>query len=165
VSLSIVPIQPSHLNVLTSLFERISLDPEARYFHPHPFTAAQALARSEYAGRDVYALMLLGSEAVGYGFLRGWEDNYTIPSLGIYIVEDLRGSTAAKVLMEYLHLTAGLRGARSVRLKVHPGNMRARRLYERLGYHFSAEMDDGEFIGTLDLPSATQGFGHEGSPS
>ena len=148
----VVPVGPGHLAALTSLFERIGADPEAKYFHPHPFTAAQAKVTTAYAGPDVYALMLLASEAIGYGFLRGWEEHHSVPSLGIYVAADRRGSGAARVLMEYLHLAASLRGAARVRLKVHPENIRARRLYARLGYRFAVTPENGEFVGFLELP-------------
>jgi RimJ/RimL family protein N-acetyltransferase len=152
--LRIVPIDPTHLDPLAFLFNRISKDASAVHFHPHPFNWAEANLRANYAGRDYYALMMLDNKAIGYGFLRGWDDKYAIPSLGIYIDKPFRGSGAAKVLMEFLHLIATLRGASRVRLRVHPDNVRARRLYDLLGYRFSETLEDGEFIGFLDLPSA-----------
>src|SRR5205085_6446507 len=102
--------------------------PEAKYFHPHPFTAREATVRAAYTGPDIYVLMLLAGKPIGYGLLRGWEQHYAIPSLGIYVAADHRGTGAAVVLMEHLHRTASLRGATKVRLKVHPENISARRL-------------------------------------
>jgi ribosomal protein S18 acetylase RimI-like enzyme len=80
--------------------------------------------------------------------------NMRFLSLDIYIDKDFRGSGAAKVFMEFLHLMASLRGASRVRLKVHANNIRARRFYDRLGYRFSETLENGEFIGLLELPSA-----------
>jgi len=154
--LSIVPIGPSHLDPLAFLFNRISEDTSAAHFHPHPFTRAEAKLRANYAGLDYYALMLLGDKAIGYGFLRGWDERHAIPSLGIYIEKDFRGSGAARVLMEFLHLMASIRGASRVRLKVHPDNIHARHLYDRLGYYFSETLENGEFIGFIDLPDARE---------
>jgi len=152
VSPVIVPVGPDHFDRLRALFDRISDDFEARYFHPHPFTAAEAKIRSTYAGRDIYVLMLKHETAIGYGFLRGWDANYAIPSLGIYVVAEQRGTGAARTLMDYLHAAAARRGASRVRLKVHPDNGPARRLYERLGYRFRPALEDGELVGFLDLP-------------
>jgi GNAT superfamily N-acetyltransferase len=155
----IVPTGPKHLAALIQLFEHIGADPEAKYFHPHPFTAAEAVARAAYAGPDIYVLMLLAGKPIGYGFLRGWDEHYAVPSLGVYVVEDHRGRGAASILMNYLHRVASLRGATRVRLKVHYANIRARRLYERLGYSFSSVLENNEFVGFVDLASAP------GSPS
>jgi RimJ/RimL family protein N-acetyltransferase len=152
VSRRIVPVGPAHLAALTALFERIAADAEAKHFHPHPFTATEAKFRADYTGPDVYALMLQGDKAVGYGMLRGWENNFAVPSLGIYVVEERRGSGAARALMDYLHRAAAERSATQVRLKVHPENQRARRLYLRLGYRFADTLEDGELVGLLELP-------------
>ncbi len=150
----IVPIGPTHLAALKELFEHIAADPAAVHFHPHPFTAAEAALRAAYAGPDIYVLMQHVHQPIGYGFLRGWEQNYAVPSLGIYVVGDHRGRGPANALMDYLHRAASLRGAARVRLKVHHENVRARRLYERLGYRFGPALENDEFVGFLDLVRA-----------
>ena len=153
-NLQIVRIGPGHLAALIQLFERISADPEAKFFHPHPFTAAEAAVRAAYAGPDIYVLMLQLDTPIGYGFLRGWGQQYAVPGLGIYVVADYRGRGAAGVLTAHLHRAATLRGATRVRLKVHPEISRARRLYDRLGYRFSSVLENSEFVGFLDLSGA-----------
>ncbi|MBX5496048.1 MAG: GNAT family N-acetyltransferase [Bryobacteraceae bacterium] len=149
----IVRIGPEHLAMLIELFDRIAVDPEARHFHPHPFTPLQAEIRAVYLGPDIYSLMVLRGRATGYGFLRGWEEGYAIPSLGIYIAKERRGTGDARRLMNHLHEVARLRGASHVRLKVHPDNIRAKRLYERIGYQFHSALDRGQCVGLLDLRS------------
>jgi hypothetical protein len=75
----IVQISSNHLEPLAFLFNRISEDTTAVHLHPHPFNPAETKLRANYAGQDCYALMLLGNEAIGYGFLRGWDEKYAIP--------------------------------------------------------------------------------------
>ena len=64
------PIGPELAGTLGELFE--ALTPDERHFHPHPLTREQAerLVRAET--RDVYAAVVDGGRAVGYGLLRGW---------------------------------------------------------------------------------------------
>jgi hypothetical protein len=57
-------------------------------------------------------------------------------------------------MMAHLHAEAGRRGATVVRLRVHPENVRARRLYESLGYAYAGD-ERGEFVMLLDLESRT----------
>lgn len=136
---------------LTALFTRIAADPTATRFHPHPFTPEMAERRAEYSGGDVYALLHHGADALAYGLLRGWEEGYAVPSLGIYVAETLRGTGAARLMMNYLHLAARLRGAPAVRLKVYPDNQAARRLYESLGYRFADGLEKDQLVGRLEF--------------
>jgi len=137
-------------DVLAALFARIRLDASSIHFHPHPFTDDEAKARAAYRGSDFYALMLWGKDVIGYGFLRGWDEGYETPSLGIYVVDAHRGSGAAKALMDYLHRAAKLRGARCVRIRVHPDNARALRFYRKLGYRFLSELENDQLVGLCE---------------
>lgn len=122
--------------MLARLFARI--DPT--YFHPHPLTPEEAARIEAYDGPDVY----LWTEHA-YGFLRGWEEGYEVPSLGIAVATDAQGQGHGRAMMLRLHEAARARGAERIRLRVHPGNQRARRLYDSLGYVESG-MDRGEVL-------------------
>jgi ribosomal protein S18 acetylase RimI-like enzyme len=149
-TLEIVALRPSLREALVELFAAIERDGDARRFHPHPFTEAEAERRCRYQGQDEYYAVLQGSRIVGYGMLRGWDEGYSVPSLGILVRAEARGQGIGKLLMEHLHLTARLRGASRIRLKVYADNHVARRLYERLGYVFEAiEVD--QIVGSLNL--------------
>lgn len=137
--------------LVEELFCRIRNDPTARRFHPHPFTDAEALAKALYSGPDLYALLVYEQQPIGYGLLRGWEEGFTVPSLGIYISNSHRGSGAARLLMEYLHLAAKLMGCPAVRLKVYPDNPAAVALYRGLGYRFADGLEEGQIVGRLEL--------------
>lgn len=94
--------------------------------------------------------MVADGEVLGYGLLRGWDQGYDVPSLGIAIRPDRRGQGLGILLMHFLHAAARQRGALRVRLRVHPGNARARDLYEKLGYRFEGE-ERGELVGFFEL--------------
>jgi ribosomal protein S18 acetylase RimI-like enzyme len=143
-------LTPAHHDQLVALFAEIAKDATSARFHPHPFTAEQAYAIAAYQGEDLYLGLFLDGLLCGYGMLRGWEAGYVVPSLGIYVAPNARGKGYSRAFMRALHDAAGQRGARCVRLKVYPDNLRALRLYERLGYIFDSE-DGVQRIGLLSL--------------
>jgi len=150
VSFRIVPVAAADAEILAGLFAQIRSDAAATHFHPHPFTDDEARTRAAYRGSDFYALMFWGEDAIGYGFLRGWDEGYETPSLGIYVAQAHRGTGAARTLMDHLHREARLRGAQAVRIRVQPGNARALGLYRKLGYRFLPETEAGQLVGLLE---------------
>ncbi|HJT46197.1 MAG TPA: GNAT family N-acetyltransferase [Chthoniobacterales bacterium] len=141
---------PEHALALAVLFNHLREADDAGFFHPHPLTDAEAAARANYSGRDFYCVMLQDNKAIGYGMLRGWDDGYDIPSLGIALDPSARGQGNSRILMKFLHDAAKERGAAKVRLKVDSKNRPAIELYRSLGYVFQSQQDQ-ELIGFLDL--------------
>lgn len=128
-------VQASGSDQLKNLFAEIAASEEdVAYFHPHPFTAEQAEKYLNYTGRDKYLLFMLDGTIVGYGMLRGWDEGFDIPSLGIYIRRQFRGTGIASACMRLLHDVARKEGAATVRLTVGVDNPRAAHLYEAHGY-------------------------------
>jgi ribosomal protein S18 acetylase RimI-like enzyme len=152
--LEIQPLAPRWTHALASLFTALSSAGDARFFHPHPLTpdhAARLCHRPTSA--DYYGLATPGdplAPALGYGLLRGWDEGYAVPSLGIAIHPAARGRGLSRLMMNHLHAQAARRGAARVRLKVYPQNTAALRLYESLGYQF-ADRAGEQWVGTLDL--------------
>ena len=151
-----VALGSEHAPSLARLFARLQQTNTEDFFHPHPLTAEEAAVRSNYSGRDFYCAMILQDNLVGYGMLRGWDEGYAIPSLGIALDPDVRGRGYSKVLMNFLHDAAAERGATQVRLKVDPRNRAAIELYRSLGYVLE-EQPDRQLIGLLNLASARSG--------
>lgn len=120
------------------------------FFHPHPFTMEQAESIVAFAGTDIYASLCVGDAVVGYGMLRGWDEGYEVPSLGIAIASDQQGLGFGRLLMLYLHSAARLRKSPRIRLKVYPDNLPAVGLYKSLGYIFTNEAQ-GQLVGFLEL--------------
>jgi GNAT superfamily N-acetyltransferase len=125
-------------------------DIDETFFRPHPFTGDEAGLIASYVGRDVYALLFDEERPVAYGFLRGSDEGYPVPSLGIAVRSSAQGRGLGRLMMAHLHAEAGRRGATVVRLRVHPDNVKARRLYESCGYAY-AGADRGELLMLTDL--------------
>jgi ribosomal protein S18 acetylase RimI-like enzyme len=141
----------SEADALMEFFTQLTRAGDDRFFHPHPFTPEQAQTIARYAGRDLYLVACDAGKVVAYGLLRGWEEGYEVPSLGIAVHPAERGSGVARAFMSYLHAAARRQGATRVRLKVYPDNAAAKRLYESIGYVFTDKAPDGQLIGIYDL--------------
>jgi len=156
-----MPMEPLECRVLSSAQQQalmaflndLNEAHEAGYFYPHPYTedALERIIRS--AGKDLYYVLCEGSGVVGYGMLRGWDEGYDIPSLGIAIHPAARNAGLGKALMCFLHGAARRRGARKVRLRVKAQNTRAMKLYQDLGYVFGPH-EQGYLVGFLQLDRA-----------
>lgn len=144
-------LSPTDQTGLANLFAEIVSRGDDRYFHPHPFTPEEAAARCAYQGQDLFYIAVDDQAVYAYGMLRGWEEGYDIPSLGIAVAASARRTGVAASFMHFLHAAAARRGAPSVRLKVYPENVPARRLYERLGYRFEPDTSGEQFVGHFSL--------------
>lgn len=148
--LEIRRLGPQDAEIFIQFLLQVEMDGNAAFFHPHPFSEHEALQICNYAGRDLYYALWVGKHLAGYGMLRGWDNGFETPSLGIVINTKYQGQGFGKLLMDFLHAAARVRGANRVRLKVYAQNIRAVSLYRKLGYHFNS-VDDGQIVGYFDL--------------
>jgi len=121
-----------------------------RWFHPHPFDRVAVERLADPSCRDEYRLAVVQGAIMGYGMLRGWEEGWAVPSLGLAIHPRFRGQGAGRRLMVHLHERARFRGADTVRLKVYRTNGAAIALYTSLGYRFEP-CSETELLGLLSL--------------
>jgi len=138
------------IDQLTSIFESIHACGSDKYFHPHPFDKKTAQELCRYKGRDLYFIQTMEKEICGYGMLRGWDEGYTIPSLGIIIHSDHRGRGLGEKFMVFLHEQARKKRAKKIRLKVYPENLSAINLYKKLNYSFVGK-EDGQLLAWVEL--------------
>jgi ribosomal protein S18 acetylase RimI-like enzyme len=136
--------------MLTDFFSVLESHKMSRYFHPHPFTPEKAKSLCLYEGKDLYYVASDGTRILGYGMLRGWDEGYDIPSLGIVLHPEMRGIGLGKLFMHFLHAAAKLKGANRIRLKVYPENEAAVNLYKNLGYRYEGK-HEGQLVGYLDF--------------
>jgi ribosomal protein S18 acetylase RimI-like enzyme len=135
---------------LSEFFRAFAQGQDHAFFHPHPMTDEEAKKLCGYSGRNLYYAACVGTAVLAYGLLRGWDEGYEIPSLGIAIHPEARGQGLARPFMAFLHAAAKARGATKVRLTVYTENRRAVELYRRMGYQFEAK-NDRELVGMLVL--------------
>lgn len=150
--LAFVQVSAEHLPAFATFLLELDENGDADFFHPHPFDAktAGSIAALSENGHDEYWLALSDEDVVAYGMLRGWDEGYEVPSLGLAVSPVYRGRGFAREMMRHLHARARQRGADRIRLKVDRRNVTAQRLYESLGYRFATH-SHSELIGQLDL--------------
>jgi ribosomal protein S18 acetylase RimI-like enzyme len=149
-ALAFGPLAPAHEEALAEFFEALKAAGDEPFFHPHPLTAEQAGRLVRHGGRDLYCVATAAGRVRAYGLLRGWDEGYEVPSLGIAVHPEARGSGLGRAFLLFLHAAARARGATRVRLRVYPDNTAARRLYESLGYRWQGGGDE-QLVGVCEL--------------
>jgi ribosomal-protein-alanine N-acetyltransferase len=150
--LQCISLTPRWIEPLASFLRELDKNGDTKYFCPHP-ASAQALGELAIGSRqDLYYLLIDGEKVLGYGLLRGWDEGYVMPSLGIAIHPDARNSGLGTALMHFLHAAASRKGATKVRLRVHKDNRKAIAMYEGFGYSFApGQADDDYWVGIKRL--------------
>lgn len=135
---------------LGDFFRALRREGTDEHFHPHPLTDSEAQRLCAYSGQDQYYVLVENRQILAYGMLRGWDEGFEVPSLGIATRASVRGTGLGGLLVRFLHAAAYRRGARKVILKVYKDNHPARKLYERLGYEF-VDAGPRELSGSIEL--------------
>lgn len=141
-ALAFVKLTPAWVKPLGLFLRDLEDNGDAQFFSPHPSSDAAINALVRSADKDLYCLLVEGKRVLGYGLLRGWDEGYEIPSLGLAIHPSARGSGLGKLVMHFLHVSAFRKGARKIRLRVRKSNRQAVELYEGLGYVLEEEGND-----------------------
>jgi ribosomal-protein-alanine N-acetyltransferase len=149
-SLEFRRLSPDLENSLAKFFDVLRTTGDTEHFHPHPFTAEEAKIRCSYQGDDLYYVAVAEGAVQAYGMLRGWDEGYEVPSLGIAVHPRARGMKIGSAMMHFLHNAARQRGAKRVRLKVYKENVVAYRMYEKLGYRFE-EQQGRQLVGFIEI--------------
>lgn len=149
-------LTPRHVHDLVAFLTRLAAAGDGRLFHPHPFTCEAVEELAAPGRRDEYHVWTAGRDGpvVAYGMLRGWDEAFTIPSLGIAVDPQYRGQGIGRRLITHLHVIAAARGADTVRLKVDRSNTTAIALYRSFGYEFRP-FSDQEWLGLVNLAAVS----------
>ncbi len=107
---------------------------DINFFNPHKFNLISLFKILLKNKKDIYILQFYNKKLIGYGMLRGWDEGYIIPSLGIIIDKEYRNKNYSNLLMEYLHDIVINKGYDEIRLKVNKDNKKAINLYKKFGY-------------------------------
>jgi ribosomal protein S18 acetylase RimI-like enzyme len=148
--IAMVPVDEGMEAQLAAFFADLLAAGDEATFHPHPLTPAAARSIARRTGLDVYMVATIGDQVVGYGMLRGWDDGFAAPSLGVAVHPAHRGHGLGRRIMDELHGIARSRGSDRVRLTVAANHVAARSLYESLGYRFDTGAD-GRMVGWLEI--------------
>lgn len=118
------------------------------FFKPHKYNILTLF--KNLLSKDIFILQYINDELVGYGMLRGWQEGYDIPSLGIIINKEHRGKRLSEKMMEFLHELAKRKNCEKIMLRVSRDNYKAINLYKKMGYELS-DYDENLLIGYKKL--------------
>lgn len=150
-----VLLRPGREQALSRFFADLAAAGDDAFFHPHPSDVASLRAIAEQPGKDLHLVFVEGDDVRAYGLLRGWNEGYAIPSLGIAVHPGARAHGLGRLVMDYLEAMARHRGSPAIRLRVHTDNARAIGLYERRGYEMQPDAGDARLlVGVKSLESA-----------
>ena len=143
-------LAPRHEVGLSDLFCALSANGDGNFFYPHPLTSEEARKLCRYSGLDQYFVATVKGRTLGYGMLRGWDEGYAIPSLGMATHPDARSQGLGEFLMLGLIQQGRNRRASQLRLTVDASRERFINFFVRHGFVFSP-FKPGRLLGMLDL--------------
>lgn len=143
-------VAPRHVKALSRLFADIVANGDDSTFHPHPLTEEEAFKICRAQGLDRYFIAISAGEVLAYGLLRGWDEGFKEPSLGLAIHPRHQRKGLGRRMATYLIDAARHHGADSIRLTVYTDNLAAVSLYSQLGFTLTP-VKDGKLLGRLNL--------------
>jgi len=141
-------LAPRHIKTLSRLFADIVSNGDEAAFHPHPLTEGEAGRLCRAQGLDQYFVAMSAGDAVAYGILRGWDEGFAEPSLGLAIHPLHHRQGLGRRMGAFLIDIARQRGADSLRLTVYDHNEAAISLYKSLGFSLTP-VSEGKLLGRL----------------
>lgn len=105
-------------------------------FEPVPEGIAAILAAAQ---RDCYWGIEYGGGLVGLIMLRGLDAGYAAPAFGVYIARRWSARRLGRLALAFAEAWCRLAGLDEIMLSVHPGNLHARREYDRAGFEPTGE--------------------------
>lgn len=143
-------LAPRHELGLAQLFLAISANGDGKFFYPHPLTDKEARRLCRYVGSDQYFVATVYGRILGYGMLRGWDEGYVIPSLGLATHPEARSQGLGEFLTRELVRQARNRRAAQVRVTVDAKRYRFINFFMRHGFVFTPHKP-GRLLGMLNL--------------
>jgi len=145
--LSIVPTSPKYSKQICEFFRKVDGDERLSNID---FGLDAAHRVAYYYGDNCHCILVLEKQVIGYGWIRGWEEDWLDKCLGLIIHPDYRGQGYGEILCRFLVTIGGSRGLSRIRLHVDEDNRVAFNLYEKIGFQFDgSRRENGELIGYL----------------
>lgn len=134
VNLEIKELTAEHSAVLSS---KLSTETEEylKYFIPFPDYSEDYLNKILTTKKaDKYFGLFVNNELAGFYMLRGFDTGYEIPSYGVWISSEYSNKGLSTLTLYHAFSFCKLNNIKTLMLKVHPENVVAKRLYEKLGF-------------------------------
>lgn len=105
-----------------------------RYFDPFSWSPEELASMLGSAVKDVYWGIESGGRAAGVVMLRGFDEGFERPSLGLVVAEEMSGRGVGQAAVAHALAWCRVNGVREVRLTAADENGSAVRLFRRAGF-------------------------------
>lgn len=143
--LELIKLTPKWEESLITFLDELRKNGDDVFFSPHTNDKI-TISSLANVNKDLYYLLVEGNVVLGYGLLRGWDEGYQTPSLGLAIHPSVRGLGFGNLLINFLHLAALRRGCNKVRLRVLKTNNTAINMYKNHGYIFEEDAAQTNYL-------------------
>ena len=127
-------IQDIDYEDLARFFEKNNVPEITKYFHPFPLNSQTAHEITCASHLDRYYIAILDDQIAGFCMLRGWDEGYQIPSLGLFVAKNQQGLGLGKQMVKFCLQEANKLDCHSIRLSVYETNITAVSLYRSFGF-------------------------------
>lgn len=105
-----------------------------RNFHPFDLSEKTAKIITCTIHLDNYFGAFCKNRIIGFGMLRGWDDGFDVPSLGILVDHLHQRKGIGRLLTNYAISLAKSKRCKKIRLSVYEDNFPAMALYSSIGF-------------------------------
>ena len=133
-SLEIKELTPDHSLTLS---KRLSSESKEYLIHFIPFADySEEFIKKILSEKklDKYFGLFINDDLIGFYMLRGFNDGYEIPSYGVWISSQYANRGLSTFTLYHAFSFCRLNQIKTLMLKVHPDNIIAKHLYEKLGF-------------------------------
>ncbi len=151
-AVSIEKLGASHEGAFRNFLNRLRDAGDDALFHPHAYDPETVMRLCTQPSKDLYVVAVCDGQILGYGMLRGWDEGFQVPSLGLAVDAGSRSSFVGRRIWHFLRQEAVNRGCPAIRVTIDPQNRRLVHTTGRLG--FELRLEGPRWVGWLDLSTA-----------
>ncbi|MEB3123600.1 MAG: GNAT family N-acetyltransferase [Snowella sp.] len=111
-----------------------------QYFHPFDFQENSIQEILSKSNKDIFFSIELIKKAsnilVGFYMLRGLDEGYSEPMYGVFVSSDYQNYGIGRLSLFHAECYCKMIGYKRLLLKVYPENIKAKKLYNTLGFQF-----------------------------
>jgi RimJ/RimL family protein N-acetyltransferase len=133
-SLEIKELLTEHASIFS---KRLSEESEEYLKHFIPFAEYSEAYLNKILSEkrlDKYFGLFLKKDLIGFYMLRGFDKGYEIPSYGVWISSKYANMGLSTLTLYHAFSFCKINKIKTLMLKVHPDNLVAKSLYEKLGF-------------------------------
>lgn len=135
---------------ISALFRSQSPD-YARFFYAFESDEKTIGEILSAARKDVYAGVFWDEKLVSFFMLRGWDEGFEYPSLGVFVGEEYRGKRLMPLMLESAKVICKLSGVSKIIAKSHPDNAGLKNLLELGLCQVGVEESTGNTLWHIDV--------------